>query len=645
MKSHLRFDSGIYLATLYQLAVAFLLLWLTRFWFAAYNADSVAAGSTAELLRLSLVGMRFDLSALVYFNALFILIRFLPFGWTASRPCVTATNWLYGITNGIMLAVNIGDIPYYRFTGARLRMSNLRTIATDGSLGETVTGFFAEYWWAYLGAAAVIALMVWLALRVRIRPGTPVKSPWVRTGVTVAAVALSFIAIRGHLQDGKPLSIADAALACKTPQQINIVLNSPFCVLRSMDRGKQNTVEQMVFFSDAQLAGMRNDLNPGFAPKGERRNFMLIIIESGGAEWIDSLRLIPETGHGLMPFLDSIATRSVVLPRMTATSRMSIGGATSLMMGIPSFDNFYFMLSPYNSHPVDSPARLLAQEGWDTAFFYGCNTGSYYIEQTAFNSGFAKLHNRQTFADDSQFDGIWGIYDYPMAQYVADALDGMSRPFFAAWFTVSAHGPFTLPDGWDTSGYKHQDESPERALEYTDESIRHFFDLASRQPWYNNTTFIITADHGNRDFKGTEFDNLYIRNQVPFIVYTPDGSLEPRRLDDRFASQIDLGPTVLSLAGYPHPFVALGTDILDDNVRHEAIHRTDGDRFVYFKMPYAVISDPQLQHVEELHDITADPWLKQPLPITPATDTLLNGARALMQSYTTRLVNNRLSAN
>lgn len=65
-------------ATLWQLGVALLLLWLSRFAFAAYNADICQVGSFGEALRLAAAGLRFDLSALAYFNVLFIAMRILP---------------------------------------------------------------------------------------------------------------------------------------------------------------------------------------------------------------------------------------------------------------------------------------------------------------------------------------------------------------------------------------------------------------------------------------------------------------------------------------------------------------------------------------------------------------------------------------
>ncbi len=104
--------TNIYVATLYSFAVALITLWLTRFGFAWYNHDVTGSPSFGEILRLSMHGLRFDLTATLYFNALFIAMRILPFPFVYNRIWLKVTDWVYGICNGLMIAINIGDIPY-----------------------------------------------------------------------------------------------------------------------------------------------------------------------------------------------------------------------------------------------------------------------------------------------------------------------------------------------------------------------------------------------------------------------------------------------------------------------------------------------------------------------------------------------------
>ena len=238
---------------------------------------------------------------------------------------------------------------------------------------------------------------------------------------------------------------------------------------------------------------------------------------------------------------------------------------------------------------------------------------------------------------------MWGIFDYPMAEYLAADLSSRPEPFLASWFTVSAHGPFTLPQGWDTSRYKHKEASPERGLEYTDQALRRFFELAKLQPWYDNTIFIITADHGNRDFKGTDYDTPYIQSHIPFIVYAPDGSVEPRFYADRVFSQHDIAATTLGLAGYDKPFVQLGVDAFDFSADSFGIQRVSG-RYMVVGPRYVVFTSPDAKSIEEVYDICADPTMKTPLDSFDSAEAekLLRQAQAFLQDYTSRLIHDRL---
>lgn len=238
-----------------------------------------------------------------------------------------------------------------------------------------------------------------------------------------------------------------------------------------------------------------------------------------------------------------------------------------------------------------------------------------------------------------------GVFDYPMAERVVSDLNKTQQPFLATWFTITSHGPFVLPEGWDTSRYYNKKLGAEQVLEYTDEAIKHFFDLASLQPWYANTTFIITGDHGNREFIGQDVDGDYVRNRIPMIIYTPDGSVPVRRIKDRVVSQHDIPVTLLTLAGYDKPYVSLGSDMLGESYDGYGIFRTDGGRYFINAPEVAIYLSPDMHAVEEVYDTSKDPLLKHPLPdyAPERVARMQRWAQAFMQDYTTRLNRNRMS--
>jgi len=638
----MKFRAGIYTATVYQLAVAVVLLWLLRPVFYLYNSSLTGTVSLSHLLSLMWHGLAFDLSVLGYANCLFVAMRFLPAPFVTRRGWLRATDCVYYITNSLVLLIEMGDIPFFRYAGSRLRWSALVDMFHDPNISGIVLSYFGQYWWAFLGAAGVLALMVWLYRRVTVTPSVSLGY-LPRTALFVLAAGLTVWAIRGSLCGGKPLAIGDATWHIDRNPEINIVLNSPFCVLRSLKGA--NTVQEYALLTPDELAGARNSVRSGAAGAPNRKNIMVITLESGGQLFIDRLNIVPgDTARHLMPFLDSIAAKSLSVVHTIATGKRSSEGITSIFGGFANFEPLIYMLSPYNANTVDAPARLLRDEGYATRFYFGGNRGSYSIDQTASNMGFTDVIDRDKYGDDDDFDGTWGIFDHAMARYAALDITSLGQPFMAGWFTINAHAPFTVPDDWRTDPYRYPDPCIERSIEYTDRSLRRFFEHARTQPWYDNTIFIITADHGCRDLKGTRYDTPYVMYHIPFIVYTPDGSIEPRVIDDRVMSQIDISPTILGLVGYDKPYVSVGVDILDDTAEHYAANLSNNQYQVYGTR-YVVQLDMSLRHVTAVYDIVADPFMTAPVTDYDEAEVarMTRWIQAFMQDNNSRLIHNRMS--
>jgi len=650
----MKFRTNIYAATIYQFLAALFLCWLTRFVFIFYNWDSVGISGFGESMRLSFDGLRFDLSAVAYFNVLFIAMRVLPFRFAASRAWLRATGVVYFVTNALLLAINLGDTPYYRFTGSRLRWSSFMDMTADPNWFGVTLSYAVDYWWVFIAVGLFAAALMWLYCRVEIFPPpkntasgsaeSPLGRYALRTLVFLLFAAAAVYSMRGRIGNGVPLSIADAGWYIDSPQQINAVLNSPFCILRSLN--KHNELEPMVFFSDEELAGIRTSLHRGSPAGPTGRNVMIITIESGGSVWYDSLCAIPNDDFwGLIPFLDSLASQSLVCRNTITTGRRSVEGITAVYGGFPTFTPFTYMLSPYNNNTLDSPARLLRDEGYSTVFYFGCNHGSFNIDQMAHASGFERVVDREAYGDESEFDGHWGIFDHAMGEYAALDLSRVREPFFAGWFTLNAHNPYTKPEHWRPDGYRHPEPSPERGMEYTDRAVRRFFELASQQPWYRNTIFIITADHGSRDLKDTVYDTPYIKYHIPFILYTPDGSIAPGAIDDRMMSQFDIAPTVLGLLNYPHDYVALGTDLFDAETERYAIGFVD-NQYRVTGLRYLVQLTPDASQIASVYDIAADPYMTAPVEEYDVAEVgrMKRWAQAFLQDYTSRMIGDRMSA-
>ena len=144
----------------------------------------------------------------------------------------------------------------------------------------------------------------------------------------------------------------------------------------------------------------------------------------------------------------------------------------------------------------------------------------------------------------------------------AKKMSEMKQPFITSVFTASSHHPYAVPERYKNI-YKDEPGDPNimhKCIRYVDNALRLFFQTAKQQPWYENTIFVLTADHTNLTTEPMYKTELGVCS-VPILIFDPSGEIQPERRPC-IAQQIDIMPTVLSHLGYPHPYVAFGQDLL-----------------------------------------------------------------------------------
>jgi arylsulfatase A-like enzyme len=77
-------------------------------------------------------------------------------------------------------------------------------------------------------------------------------------------------------------------------------------------------------------------------------------------------------------------------------------------------------------------------------------------------------------------------------------------------------------------------------VKYTDWALGHFIDEAKKHAWFDDTLFVLTADHG-ANARGT-VEIPVAQYRIPLFFYAPR-HIAPGRVD-RLMSQIDIAPTL-----------------------------------------------------------------------------------------------------
>ena len=238
---------------------------------------------------------------------------------------------------------------------------------------------------------------------------------------------------------------------------------------------------------------------------------------------------------------------------------------------------------------------------------------------------------------DEDYDGWWGISDEPFLQYMNMKLSEMKQPFMASVFTLSSHHPFRVPDPYKDV-FKGGELPVHNVIQYTDYSLRRFFESARKEPWFENTIFAITADHTNspthEEYK-TDLGGFC----VPVIFYDPTGEMGVG-MKDAIAQQIDIMPTILNYLGYDQPYFGFGIDLLKTPAEETwAVNYLNGI-YQYVKYGHVLQFDGlKTKAVYSLKDRLMKHNLVGRLP---QQQQMENELKAMIQQYMVRMKGNRL---
>lgn len=655
MKRLFNFLRGnLYVAVVINLLLAMALYSICRLEFYLVNeSDFFPDLNTATLPTIFAGGLKFDLTAVLYTNMLYLLLMLIPFRFRLNTTYQSVARWIFIVVNAIGVVINLGDSIYFKFTSRRTTMSFFQEFENDNNLGGIVADGALNYWYVVLTGVALIAALVLLyhnpvghANQVSRRTTKASAAYYVRN-VIALLVAVFFIVngMRGGFGSFvRPITLSNANQYVTKPLEASIVLNTPFCLIRTI--GKHPYKDPHYFDDKARLEALYSPLHQMDGVQTEpmnKKNVVIFILESFSKEFVGELNKDLDNGtyKGYTPFLDSLIRESLTFEYSFANGRKSIDAMPSVLSSIPRFYEPYFLTS-YSNNRVSGIADVLNGEGYYTAFFHGAPNGSMGFEAFANVSGFQDYYGKTEYdaahPGNDDYDGHWGIWDEEFFQFFGQTLSTFQQPFMTALFSVSSHHPFHVPARYADVFVEEGGHPLHKCIRYSDNALRRFFDYARQQPWYANTIFVITADHTNAlTRKEYLTDAGYFK--VPIVFFTPDGSLRGRVAD--IASQADIMPTVLAHLNYRKPYFAYGNNLLDSTyTRHYAINHFD-QTFQLFEDSLLVQFDGE--RVTGVYNFVEDVFQKHNLSNDNFDTTYRQQIKAIVQQYIDRMTSNRMT--
>lgn len=670
-------------ALISNLLLIYVLFTLCRLIFLIVNwglyAETLTFGHAVSLFA---AGIIFDTSAILYTNALVIAAMLFPLHWKEHAAFYRVVRWIYVICNSVAIYANLIDCVYFAFTGKRTTTSVFAEFSHEGmgSMAKIMGEQFLANWYLVVLAFG----LSWLLWRLFVSPITPLSSRK-RNAVTdkpvntleahqeaggrtsgtslflyyicqtialTVTVPLSVAGMRGGFTTAvRPITISNANQYVNVPAETGIVLNTPFSIYRTLSKKPMIVPNYMSDAEAAQYFSPIHEANDSvaFQPK----NVVVIILESFSKQHMGYYNPTLRGGayRKFTPFIDSLITHGAMTWQYSyANGRKSIEGMPSTLSSLPNYIEPLF-LTPASLNSMSGLARELGEnEGYQTAFFHGAQNGSMGFQAFARATGFQQYFGRTEYNQDSNyngdddFDGTWAVWDEEFLQFYSDRMSEMKQPFMTAVFTASSHTPYALPERYK-GVFPKGEEQLEESMAYTDHALRLFFAKARRQPWFQNTLFVITADHTSR-----QIDPFYTTSLgyycVPIIFYAPsDATLHGYDMQ-HVVEQVDIMPTVLGYLHYDHPYLAFGKDMLNTPAEETfALHWVpESNGYEFVKGNYALEFDGN--KVTAAYRFRTDSVLRDNVLTTMPKDTLqqmTKQMKSVIQQYMQRMTTDKLT--
>ena len=440
---------------------------------------------------------------------------------------------------------------------------------------EIISMLWKGYAFSVIAGTVILAIAVWLLAKLLSRPQLPAS----RLPLSAAAVLvvitplLCTMGIRSSIGH-RPAN--PAVVAFSNDLLVNdLILSSAYSVAYATysvlrhERGVETygsmTQEEALEEVRAAMALPQSHFLAGgpptyhkpvaSTPVADRPNLVIILEESLGAEFVGAFGGLP-----LTPNLDSLFKEGIWFTRLYATGTRSVRGIEAVMTGFTPTPARSVVKLPKAQNGFFSIAEVLRQNGYDTSFIYGGEAHFDNMRQFLVGNGVESVIEEKDF-DHPSFKSSWGVSDEDLLMRAHQEFETKrEKPFFSLVFTSSNHTPFEFPDG---KIELHQEPKAlvNNAVKYADYALGQFFKRAKASRYWENTLFLVVADHNSRVW-GDDLVPID-RFHVPAVVL--GGPVQPMKVD-HLASQIDLIPTLLALMGVDSPTPAIGIDLLRPDI-------------------------------------------------------------------------------
>ncbi len=298
----------------------------------------------------------------------------------------------------------------------------------------------------------------------------------------------------------------------------------------------------------------------------EKRNLIYIMLESMETSYLDKA-MGGALSYNLIPELTALAQENINFShndtvggfREVSGASWTIGAMTAHTSGIPlkTPDTVDDWQNGYGKDGVflpglDNLTTMLKEEGYNQALMVGSNAAfggrKAYYESHGVDAIYDIYTARQEGIVPYNYFVWWGMEDLYLFDYAQQKITEMAQkdePFAFTMLTVDTHhiGGYKC----ELCGSDHE-ENYENVISCASRQVAAFVQWIQAQPFYENTTVIITGDHCSMDkgYFSRNVEDGYTRHIYNCFI---NAAAEPSLTQNRQFSAVDMFPTTLAAMG------------------------------------------------------------------------------------------------
>lgn len=527
-----------------------------RLLFILFNLNYADHTPVSSFLTSFVVGIRLDASFTGYIMMITMLIH-LVILIVSRKICLNCFKLITYPLIVILTAFLLGDTNLYSYWGKHMDSEAIEFLKTPAIVMASMR------WYEILVFSLVLIIFsyafIFIYKKLVATQKSTVKKPFkastwfIQIGIVLFAGALMILPIRGSF--GVAPINTGVAYFSQHRFANHAAINPLWNLAYSMKR-LDVTKRHYKFMNDEQANTIFNQLmtESGQYPKilkQDRPNVVVILLESFAAHTIEALG-----GNPVTPNFNKLIPDGILFSNIYAAANRSDKGLVATITGYQVLPSYSIIRFPEKTQSLPFLPKTLKENGYkDLMYMYGGDIKFKNMNSFVTQAGFEKIISVDDFPDEFQGEK-WGVHDeYTFARLVEE-MKQSQEPYFKFFFTLSSHEPFDVPM---ERVYKNDYHN---SIAYTDKQLGSFFDKVKAEGLWDNTLFILIADHGVPGKEKFTIDTKQ-HNHIP-MLWTGGALAVKDTIISKIGSQKDMVKSLLKQLDINSDQFRFSKNIFDD---------------------------------------------------------------------------------